>query len=82
MPQPRIKDISVIECQPQGVRLTVVKIATDQDGLYGYGCGTFTHRTDLVKSAVERSLKPLLLNRPTNRIEDIWQDNVRYFSHI
>ena len=31
MPAPRIKDISVIECQPQGVRLTVVKITTDQD---------------------------------------------------
>ena len=42
MPIPRIKDISVIECEPQGVRLTVVKITTDQDGLYGYGCATFT----------------------------------------
>jgi mannonate dehydratase len=73
MPQPRIKDISVIECQPQGVRLTVVKITTDQDGLYGYGCATFTQRADLVKPAVERYLKPLLLNRTTDRIEDIWQ---------
>ena len=27
---PKIKDISVIECQPAGVRLTVVKITTDQ----------------------------------------------------
>ena len=33
MPIPKIKDISVIECQPAGVRLTVVKITTDQDGL-------------------------------------------------
>jgi mannonate dehydratase len=73
MPQPRIKDISVIECQPQGVRLTVVKITTDQDGLYGYGCATFTQRADLVKPAVEKYLKPLLLNRTTDRIEDIWQ---------
>ena len=40
----RIKDISVIECRPAGVRLTVVKITTDQDGLYGYGCATFTQR--------------------------------------
>ena len=35
MPAPKIKDISVIECEPQGVRLTVAKITTDQDGLYG-----------------------------------------------
>ncbi len=73
MPQPRIKDVNVIECQPQGVRLTVVKITTDQDGLYGYGCATFTQRADLVRPAVEKYLKPLLLNRTTDRIEDIWQ---------
>src|ERR1700720_1419353 len=72
-PAPRIKDISVIECQPQGVRLTVVKITTDQDGLYGYGCATFTQRADLVKPAVEKYLKPFLLNKTTDRIEDIWQ---------
>jgi mannonate dehydratase len=51
---PRIKDISAIECAPGGSRLTVVKITTDQDGLYGYGCATFTQRADLVKPAVER----------------------------
>src|ERR1700681_2012534 len=60
MPAPRIKDVSVIECQPAGVRLTVVKISTDQDGLYGYGCATFTQRADLVKPAVEKYLKPFL----------------------
>jgi len=73
MPAPHIKDISVIECQPAGVRLTVVKITTDQDGLYGYGCATFTQRADLVKPAVEKYLKPFLLNKTTDRIEDIWQ---------
>jgi mannonate dehydratase len=72
-PQPRIKDISVIECQPSGVRLTVVKVTTDQPGLYGYGCATFTQRADLVKPAVEKYLKPFLLNKTTDRIEDIWQ---------
>ena len=73
MPAPKIKDIGVIECQPAGVRLTVVKITTDQDGLYGYGCATFTQRADLVKPAVERYLKPFLLGKTTDRIEDIWQ---------
>src|SRR5882762_7792526 len=73
LPIPKIKDISVIECQPAGVRLTVVKVSTDQDGLYGYGCATFTQRADLVKPAVERYLKPFLLNKPTDRIDDTWQ---------
>ena len=73
MPAPRIKDVSVIECAPAGVRLTVVKITTDQDGLYGYGCATFTQRADLVRPAVEKYLKPFLLGKATDRIEDIWQ---------
>jgi len=73
MSAPKIKDISVIECQPQGVRLTVVKITTDQDGLYGYGCATFTQRADLVRPAVEKYLKPFLVGKTTDRIEDIWQ---------
>src|SRR6202142_431171 len=73
MATPRIKDISVIECEPAGTRLTVVKITTDQDGLYGYGCATFTQRADLVKPAVERYLKPFLMGKTTDRIEDIWQ---------
>jgi mannonate dehydratase len=72
LPSPRIRDISVIETQPAGTRLTVVKITTDQDGLYGYGCATFTQRADLVRPAVEKYLKPLLMGKTTDRIEDIW----------
>src|SRR5271168_5125126 len=70
---PRIKDISVIECEPAGTRLTVVKITTDQDGLYGYGCATFTQRAELVNAAVEKYLRPFLMGKPADRIEDTWQ---------
>jgi len=72
MPVPKIKDISVIEVQI-GTRLSVVKITTDQPGLYGYGCATFTQRAELIKPAVELYLKPLILGWNTDRIEDIWQ---------
>ncbi|MGH9402995.1 MAG: twin-arginine translocation signal domain-containing protein, partial [Terriglobia bacterium] len=51
LPTPIIKDIKVITTQPAGARLVVVKIITDQDGLYGYGCATFTQRADLVTPA-------------------------------
>src|ERR1022692_2519942 len=64
---PKIKDIGVIECAPAGVRLTVVKITTDQDGLYGYGCATFTQRADLVKPAVEGYLKTFLMGKTKGR---------------
>ncbi len=73
MPAPKIKDVSVIGTEPAGVRLVVVKIQTDQDGLYGYGCATFTQRADLVVDAVNRYLKPLVVGRPTEAIGDLWQ---------
>ncbi|MGH9623965.1 MAG: enolase C-terminal domain-like protein [Bryobacteraceae bacterium] len=65
--------MSVIGTEPAGVRLVVVKIRTDQDGLYGYGCATFTQRADLVVDAVNRYLKPLVVGRPTEAIGDLWQ---------
>jgi mannonate dehydratase len=70
---PKIKDIQVIETAPAGLRLTVVKILTDQDGLYGYGDGTFTQRADLIRPAIEHYLKPFLIGKQADRIEDIWQ---------
>ena len=73
MPSPKIKDVQVIATAPAGLRLVVVKILTDQDGLYGYGCGTYTQRADLVVAAVERYLKPFLIGKPADRIDDIWQ---------
>jgi mannonate dehydratase len=73
LPAPKIKDISVIATAPAGLRLVVVKITTDQPGLYGYGCATFTQRADLVVPAVEKYLKPFLLGRPADRIDDTWQ---------
>jgi len=73
MRAPKIKDVQVIETAPAGLRLTVVKILTDQDGLYGYGCGTFTQRADLIGVAVRKYLKPFLVGKTTDRIEDIWQ---------
>jgi mannonate dehydratase len=79
MPVPRIKDVSVIQVGggTGGVNnSTVVKVTTDQAGLYGYGCATATYpggRAKLVAAAVEQYLKPLVLGRTTDRIEQIWQ---------
>jgi mannonate dehydratase len=72
MPVPKIKDVSVITTEPAGVRLIVVKVQTDQDGLYGYGCATFTQRAELVVEAVNRYLKPFVIGRPADAIEDLW----------
>ena len=73
MPSPIIKEVSAIATQPGGSRLIVVKITTDQAGLYGYGCATFTQRADLVVPAIEKYLRPLLVGKPADRIDDTWQ---------
>src|SRR5512137_389401 len=73
LPSPKIVDVRAIATAPAGLRLVVVKVTTDQDGLYGYGCATFTQRADLVPPAVDRYLKPFLVGKPADRIDDTWQ---------
>ena len=72
-PSPKIKDVQVVATAPAGSRLVVVKVITDQDGLYGYGCATFTQRADLVVPAVEKYLRPFLIGKAADRIDDLWQ---------
>jgi mannonate dehydratase len=73
LPSPKIADVRAIATAPRGLRLVVVKVTTDQDGLYGYGCATYTQRADLVVPAVDRYLKPFLVGRKADRIDDLWQ---------
>jgi mannonate dehydratase len=72
-PIPRIRDVQVILTAPNGIRLVVVKVITDQPGLYGLGCATFTQRPLAVAAAVEHYLKPFALGRDATRSEDFYQ---------
>lgn len=68
-----IQDIRVICTAPEGINLVVIKVETNQPGLYGLGCGTFAYRHLQVKSLVEDYLKPLLVGRNAENIEELWQ---------
>ena len=68
-----IRDVQVIATQPAGARLVIVKVITSEPGLHGVGCATFTQRFRAVIAAVERHLKPLLIGRDVDRIEEIYQ---------
>jgi mannonate dehydratase len=68
-----ITNVKTICTAPDGIRLVIVKIETSEAGLYGLGCATFTQRPLAVVTAVEQYLKPFLLGRDPDAIEDIYQ---------
>lgn len=70
---PIIRDIRVIATAPAGANLTVVRVETDEPQLYGLGCATFTQRHLAVQTAVLAYLRPLLLGRSADRVEELWQ---------
>ncbi len=75
LPPLKITDITTILTAPNRVRLVIVKVSTSEPGLYGLGCATFTQRAVAVQTAVERYLRPFLIGRNVDEIEDIWQSS-------
>src|SRR5262245_61739239 len=71
----RIRDIKTILTAPNRIRLVVLKVETSEPGLVGWGCATFTQRALVVQTAIEKYLKPFLIGRSVDEIEDIWQSS-------
>lgn len=68
----KIREIRCIRTRATGTWL-IVKILTDQPGLYGIGSAHDYNATDAVVAAIEQWAAPRLIGRDTDRIEDIWQ---------
>lgn len=69
----KIKKVKAIATAPNGIELVVVKVETNEPGLYGLGCATFRQRAHSVVSAVNDYLDDFCRDRDVNNIEDIWQ---------
>src|ERR1043165_3490583 len=73
LPPVKITDVKVILTQPGAEHLVIVKVLTSEPGLYGVGCATHGERPLAVAAAIDQHVKPLLIGKECDRIEDIWQ---------
>jgi len=69
----RIKKVRAIPTAPYGTELVIVKVETDQPGLYGVGCATFRQRARAVVSAIDDYLDDFCRGKDVSNIEDLWQ---------
>jgi len=67
----RITGVRAVVTAPEGVTLVVVRVDTDEPGLYGLGCATFTQRWRSVVAYVEEHVERLVVGRHPADIEDI-----------
>jgi len=73
LPRLKITDIKVIKTQVGNTHMTNAKVLTSEAGLYGVGCGGHAERQLLVADTIEQFLKPAVVGRYADEIEDIWQ---------
>jgi mannonate dehydratase len=74
LPALTIKDVKVITTSAGArYRWVFLKIVTSEPGLYGIGSANNNYQTAAVIAALESHLKPWLIGKDPDRIEDLWQ---------
>ena len=73
LPPLKITKVSAIATCPHSIELIVVKVETNEPGLYGLGCATFRQRAHAVVAAIDKYLNDFCVGRDVDNIEDIWQ---------
>jgi len=72
LPPLKITDVRVIVTCPDR-NYVLVKVLTNEPGLYGVGDATLNGRELSVATALEKHIAPLLIGRDPEQIEDTWQ---------
>ena len=73
LPRLKITDIKVIRTQVGNTHMCNAKVFTNEPGLYGIGDGNHAERVYIVSETIEKFLKPAIVGRYCDEIEDIWQ---------
>jgi mannonate dehydratase len=73
LPPLTITDVKVIRTQVGNAQFCNVKVFTSEPGLYGVGDGNHAERVGIVAQTIDEYLKPLVVGRNADEIEDIWQ---------
>jgi mannonate dehydratase len=73
LPRLKITDIKVFRTVVGNTQMCNAKVYTSEPGLYGVGDGNHAERTLLVGETIEKFLKPAVVGRYCDEIEDIWQ---------
>jgi mannonate dehydratase len=74
LPPLTIKDVKVITTSAgRNYRWVFLKIITSEPGLYGIGSANDSYQTQAVVAALEKHMKPWLIGKDPDRIEDLWQ---------
>ena len=82
LPPLKITDVKVILTNPPVTssgeissmgRLVIAKVETSEPGLYGVGCASFCFRPAAVATIIEKYLRPFVIGRDPDMIEDLWR---------
>ena len=74
LPPLTVKDVKVITTSGgRNYRWIFLKVITSEPGLYGIGSANNNYETMAVVAALEEHLKPWLIGKDPDRIEDLWQ---------
>src|ERR1700687_51175 len=73
MPPLTITDVKVIATAPVNSNWTIVKVMTSEPGLYGLGSATHQEVPQAAQAYIEKRLKPFVIGKKVEEIEDLWQ---------
>src|SRR5579863_9957828 len=73
MPPLTITDVKVIATAPSNSNWTIIKVMTSEPGLYGLGSATHQEVPQAAQAYIEKRLKPFVIGKKCDEIDDIWQ---------